>query len=449
MAQVISQQGNIFGRVGAGLGQGLGQGLSEQLPKEMDNKRLKSGLKTLAEKSGKLSPDEYLAEASGIYGITPQMIQSFGELAKNKRQGNAYDTAPSESKTSNNSVRNSSQTPNSQNEPVGNQRQLGSQDVNQRTSSVKSNDRTSEIVNENPLNPDERTRTPWSPEQRNSAVSDYIKLGFLPEKAEQLAADDESRDLATPGALQKRREELTEKRKEARAEFERQLQLKLQKTGDNVFKDLTGDMINNMQRGLERDLVENPRLSFQEAANDWTNRALELAKTKSQLEKAGKTTGFEAFLKGGATLQKLKSYQPIFEKAGNAEEYSKLLETNFDLSPQGASSIAFPLNNEIKDYVSKYKNTRHDQPFRFPDDARKAAIDVGKNITVNDSVLSIARALSQKDQFFDQEAFFEQLLEDADVLGLNARQRLEIAEGSKDILPTWGDIKIFPALRRQ
>jgi hypothetical protein len=79
MAQRI-KKASIFGRVGTA----IGKGLAEQVPKEAENYRLRTGLKSLADQAdkGNLSPAQFLAQAAGTYGATPQMIQSFGDLAR-------------------------------------------------------------------------------------------------------------------------------------------------------------------------------------------------------------------------------------------------------------------------------------------------------------------------------------------------------------------------------
>ena len=84
------KNGDIFGRVGSG----LGSGLAEQLPKEMDHQRLKKGLSELGKKAGSLDPLEFATEAFGTYGLTPQMAQSLGELAKSKQMENSLKPDP-------------------------------------------------------------------------------------------------------------------------------------------------------------------------------------------------------------------------------------------------------------------------------------------------------------------------------------------------------------------
>jgi hypothetical protein len=85
MAQYI-KQGNIFGRIGTG----IGKGLAEQIPKEIERKRLASGLEQFEKEAANLSPVQQMARLSAIPGISPQMIQSFGELARQQNKANAF-----------------------------------------------------------------------------------------------------------------------------------------------------------------------------------------------------------------------------------------------------------------------------------------------------------------------------------------------------------------------
>jgi len=490
MAQKI-KQGSIFGRIGTG----IGKGLAAQLPEEIQRGRLASGLKNFEQEHQDLNPMQQLARISSIPGVTPQMIQSFSELARINNQRNAYGnigqgqgyppgqpgqqgqqgvqaspdlTQVKEANLLDQAV-NAGTPMQQQFNPQANpmpQGGIGAATAGfvpngQRTPNAVSNQTTPEIVNEPPLADRTLTKAPWSPQERDARVVQYMDQGFLVDQAKELAADDEQRDLSSPAAYQKRLDELTAKSDQARQEFRRQLETKLQKVGEGVFKDVTGEMLVNMERGLERDLRTNPNASFKDVANDWSNRALNVAKAKDQLNKLAQTTGIETFFKGDQTLKKLRSYQEIFNKSGNSEEYYNILRKSpdqggFGLSPQGSAVIAFPPTKQVKGYVDTFKpnNTKWSQYGPLPDpakinsNARKAAIDVEKLIDADDSILSIVRALTEKDPDFNQEAFFEQLNEDQDRIRLNDRQRRELAEGQRDILPTWGDIKYLPWFRR-
>jgi len=85
MVQVLNQKGSLAGRIGAG----FGEGFSEQAPKEFERYRMAQGLEKFQNQSGGRSPIQNLAAISSIPGVTPQMIQSFGELSKQQAQANA------------------------------------------------------------------------------------------------------------------------------------------------------------------------------------------------------------------------------------------------------------------------------------------------------------------------------------------------------------------------
>jgi hypothetical protein len=347
----------------------------------------------------------------------------------------------------------------------------------QQTPNVRPNERPPEIATKNPLDPAAAPRLPWTRQQKFDRHNYYRSKGFLDDMAEKLTAEDEKTDLAEPGALKNRNDYFEEQSQKARDEFQRQLEQKLQKKGDDVFADLPGEYKANMERGIERDLREHPNLSYKDVADDWSDRALKLAKTKGKFEKMAATTGIESFWKGDENRKKLESYSGIFKKAGNSEEYFNMLQRSsepaipatkedpgvaakygFDLSPQGAAIIAFPPNQNMSNYVKSYKPTSNmfkmtgaeSIPRQIESAARKAAIDIGKFLDEDQSLLTAARMLSDRDPNFDQQAFFDQLNEDEEAgkLRTNARQRDELAEGKKDIVPHWGDILIFPWLRR-
>ncbi len=488
MAQYI-KQGNIFGRIGSGIGKGLAQ----QLPEEITRGRLAAGLKNFEAEHQDLNPMQQIARLAAIPGMTPQVVQSMTELARMNNQRNAYANRQNpqgpqggqgpRSSADLSGVQEANLLDQASNagmpmqqgfNPAANPMPQGGLNAaasgtvsnGQRTPNAISNIKTPEIVNEPPLADKTLTRPPWSPQQRNDRIVDYMNQGFLADQAKELAADDESRELSAPKAYQERLKELTGKSEEARQEFRRQLETKLQKGGEGLFKDVTGEMLVNMERGLERDLRLNPNASFKDVANDWSNRALNVAKAKNQLSKLAETTGGEAFFEPlyepDKTLKKLRSYEDIFHKSGNSEEYYNILRKSpnnggFGLSPQGSAVIAFPPTKQISSYINSFKpeNTKWSQyGGTVPDlekinaNGRKAAIEVAKLLDADDSILSIARTLNEKDRYFDQASFFGQLDEDKDKIRLNDRQRREIAEGVKDILPTWGDIKYLPWVRR-
>lgn len=441
--QIIEDPGSIFGRMGAG----FGKGLVEQLPKEFERQRLSSGLKNFEQEHQALTPIQQLARLSSIPGITPQMIQSFSDLARQQSQMNAFSKGvapkvPVAEPGQQASAISPVQTAYDQ--------QAAAQRGGQTPNVLPTEFGQPQILPQNPLDDRTLTRPPWTPQQRDERISQYIGRGFLADKAIELAADDERRDLESPGAYQKRYDELKGKEIEANKALEDHLKTKLEK-GDkgDLYKDITGEMLKNLERGMARDLRLNPNASVQDVANDWSNRALDLAKTKTQFDKLVNTTWPTDFFKGDAIYKKLKEYQDIFKKSGNSEEYFNLLKTGFGMSPQGAAYVAYPLNKDLNNYVknvykpvmslvSKLGLINTEKP------SRQAALEVEKHLTGEDSILAVVRALKSEDPNFDEQSFFDQLSEDKDEIRLNPRQRREVAEGISDILPKWGDLLVLP-----
>ncbi len=461
MAQKI-KQGNIFGRIGTG----IGRGLSEQIPKEIENYRLKSGLNELANEAdqGNLSPAQYLAKASGTYGITPQMVQSFGELAKIQNQGNAYKKSgmnpygvpEDEPNTQNikninfaNIAPQVSQNPNMPAE-FGKLPPVGAVNNLQQTPNISPNENVPQVVQGNQFNEKNLTRSPWTSQKRHQTTSNYIKQGFLPEQARQLTQDDEASDLAEPEAYKKRLEDIEFAKEKVRDTLKRHLETKLQKTGEDVYKDVEGNMILNAERGMTRDLIKNPYEDIDNVANDWSERLFRTAIAKDKLRKLGNTTGLESFFKGEQNLKKLKEYQDIFKKSGNLEEFQNMLiGPDFRMSPQAAASVAYPPNEKIKKFVGSYKTKTPTLSSSVKvQEAKKAALELEDLIGPDDSVLSIMKNLSDRDPFFDQQAFLDQIAEDKDQIGLNDRQRLELGEGPRNILPNWADLLYLPIIGR-
>lgn len=441
MAGYEVKQGNIFGRIGSG----IGQGLAEQVPKEIERHRLASGLRELSEKKG-LSPFQQFAELSAIPGITPQAIQSGSELLKYQNQGNAYRKGATASPRAEQQGMQIIPGPSSQNDQSIRDAQAPNQ---QQTPNASSNENIPTAADANALNQQNLTRIPWTPQQRQATVADYIDQGFLPDQAKQLQADDEARDLGTPGAYKERLKDIEEAKAKVRDTLKRHLETKLQKTGENVFKDVEGRMILNAEKGMTRDLIKNPKADIDNVANDWSERLYRTAISKDKMRTLGKTTGIENFLKGDTALKKLNEFQNIFKRSGNLEEFKNMLEgPDFGMSSQAAASVAYPPNEKINKFLSNYRSSIQYHAPQKLQEAKKAALDLEGDIGPDDSVLAIVRKLSENDPFFDQQSFLDQLSEDKDQLGLNDRQRLELAEGVRNILPNWADLIYLPINRK-
>lgn len=474
MAQEISTNPSFFGQ----LGKGLGRGLADVIPREVERQRLSSGLSQFAKESVDRSPLENLAALASIPGALdrPQLIQSFSDLAKIQNHRNAYRNLGGNASNAQRSspdlreFQESNLLDQATNQPLPQREgfdvsKRGGKQIDRSQPPFVNQERLtgqnpapygqSQLAGYNPADQRALTRLPWTPQQRDSRVNQYLNQGFMVDQAERKAADDESRYLEEATARQKQQQELDTRQKKAEDKLTKYLETRLEKTGEGVYKDISGDMLADLERKMSRELVEHPDKSADDVADDFSKRALNLAKTKKEVKGLGEKTGFESLFTGDKVLNKLKAFQKPFAEAGNQEEYYNILRDKFGLSPQGAASVAYPLSNEVKQYISSYKpkNPGLNQykipynPEKIDANSRKAALDISQKIGEDDSLLSIARTLSEQDPYFDQRAFFDEISSNPDIR-LNKRQQRESGVGEKDFLPTWGDVKVLPALRR-
>jgi len=436
MAQKISQ-GNVFGRIG----QHFGNTLAEQFPKELERGRLASGLRQL-EQEKNLSPMQFYTRAISLPGVTPQMVESLATLAKEQNIRQAYqgigrkgEQRPAQEVRRPEQPRNdefaAQNAPNIKNENVPPQ--------------------TIEGAEKNPLREEAIPRTPWDFKRKIQAMNENWEdnPGLTREENERLVTDQESRELARPAAEQAIDTYQKAQRQELQTAINDKLALKLQKDKEGLFQDLTGEYLDNLYRGAERDLRTSKNKNVEDIAHKWSEKGLNLAKTKTELDRQKADENiFSVIANKNEYRNKLKEAQKIFAEANNLEEFHKILQNDFNLSNQGSASIAYPLTPEVKKIIdsTKFKPNVHD--------SREKAIQIEKAIRPQDSLQAIAWHLRQKDPFFNQNEFFDQLREDRDFLGLTETQsrelrriERELVQGSSKILPTWADIAYLPFLR--
>src|SRR5208282_1528290 len=425
------------------MGAGIGRGFAERIPEEIDRNLLSSGLKRIGENKN-LTPYERLTQMATLPGATPQLLQSATELLK---QEGTFNDFRNRSGKGDRGIQTGQQTqngPKSFRDVQFADSQNGSKS-NPLDQAANQEPGGPQINPNNPLREEALPAIPWSAERRYDEI-DYLHHKFpnksLPE-IEQMATDSEARELSQPAAQRERDKYLEEQKGNLQTKFDEYLAKELEKEkGKVTYKDVSGTMLNNAKLLMERELRENPNASADDVAFKMAKKLGNLAKTKTQFDKLAQTTGISNFLHKDATLDKLKQYQKIFKETGNLKEYQDNLVEKFSLTPQGAASIAYPLQKGVQEQINKH------EPSSFMsagEKSRKAANDISKFISSEDSLQSIARALQNKDPYFDQREFFRQLADDQDEMRLNQRQRDEIAEGANTrYTRSWGEIFLLP-----
>lgn len=438
-------QGSTAGRVGAG----LGKGLAESIPKEVDQYRLSQGLKNFAKNANNLNPLEALAEAGSIKGIQPQLLQALPEVLKQQQLRQAYQNRGQQGNES------------PQEQPEFRQGGLSSQgneprNMQSQSQMVKSDEfGQPQIVQENPLRESAVPRESYSPERFDQEVSDMLDSGKAQtvNEARELVREKEARYIGQPLSVQKMDDYFREQENLLKSNLENKLKTLLEVgPKEQGFKNLSGEEFNNLQRSANKELRTNPRATQEDIANKYANIGLELDKTKGRLKKLAGEGFIDKLTSRDNTLDKLKSYQKIFSESNSQENYFNNLKSDFGLSPLSAASIAFPLSKSVDSQIKDWKPSKNLTLENAAKSSRQLATQIEKSLGDNDSILSIANEIMKKSHntlqpgtpAFDIHEFYSQLREDQEELGLNSRQKREIAEGIGSGLPTWSDILYMP-----
>lgn len=433
--------GSAWGRIGTS----VGQGLAEQIPKEAERYRLKSGLEELSNTPG-LSQTQQMAKLLAIPGITPQGIQSFGDLLRQQQLGNAYGN------TSGKPVAGNQVTSSRLSRPEGGQSNLPIQAYSQEQSGNEKTfaapGRTPQIVEDNPVNPKGLNIPPWTREQKNKHISDLIIGGFTPAQAKELAAEDEASQRAEPEVYRNNQDYLTKKKDEALTLLDKELRNLLQvgdqtKEKDPLHDQLSGDFVKKLQQELEREIRLDPNTSLGDAVSRASKRGLEMAKTKTELKGMISDAGFFSFFRGDNNKNRLQQFSKQFKEQGNSEELQSLLQADMNMSKEGAARVAFPPSKEVQNIIYNYKDSKAGAFYRDAP-SRRLADEISEKISGDDSLLSIAYELSDKFPWFNKESFLDEITQKQDKLSLNPRQKDELNKGKGDVFPNWGDLLVHP-----
>lgn len=461
MVQYI-KQAPLSARVGTG----FAQGLADQIPKEIERNRLSSGLKNFEQDHQNLNPMQQLARLSSIPGITPQMISSFADLARIGGYGTAMQNLAAGGEPS----RGAPVAENLSNRTPEAKTQLSPQDKALISSGIMQGGQGVQIpfmpqtVNSalsarNPYSPVAQPQPPFSPQQKAASIASLMRQGFTPEQAQAIQAQQEQAAREVPSVEQQRQSLIGSGENEASKELNRQLEKRLQKSGEGTFRDIVGDMQLDLETRMLDELKKNPNADVRELASQISKDALNFARVKTNIQNLISTTGIESLSRSDA-LDKLKYASEIYRKAGRSQELYDLLRTKpsggvmgMGMSPQGAALIAYPPTKPIQEVINSYKPPQgyynrllgeYDTlGYDMERDAREFAKKIEPILSKDDSLLSIAQGISAKNPNFDQNAFFNQLREDSEEMNFSPRVQEELVTGEENWIKSWGDFLLL------
>lgn len=398
------KQGNIWGRIGAG----LGQGMAEQIPKEIERYRLAEGLKQLGQKQGQ-TPFQQLAEFYSIPGITPQMIQSGTELLKQQAAAQSLKDR-------------SMQKPEPIPTPYDQQ---------------KPPEETTTIETPQPL---EETLEPYEPltfEQLQQKAG--IRLKQFPEYYR------DNPDKAFEDVLAE------EKQKEARSNYFQQKRINVQNVENNVRQALRNrkeelgakipaTLFNKYEKEALVSLKPKSKggegLTEEQALQRYLKKMDDASRDYDQLRTFNGLTFYADSPSEGR--RRIKALRQSFAKRDDLENFADSLVSEANISPQTAYELAFDIedNKNLKKTIDSLSPI---MGYSEPEDRELVFKKVAKSMTENDSPLAIGENLRKKGYPVDEWLMY--LQENQDELGLKPRQVRELTKKTT-YLPTLNDLWI-------
>lgn len=406
---------DIFGR----LGSGIGQGLAETMPKEIERGRLASGLQQFEQDASNLSPMQQLARISTIPGITPQMIQSFGDLARQQAKGNALLQA------------------NSQNQP---QPKVGASFSGESLQQGKEIGKSPSITQALPIEKIQEGYIPPSLADKE-AFAAYLfnqnpaRFGYDPDKARQASDEHYMLQEKQNEAYLKKHGELTKLQDNVVNRLNNQADKLSVQIPPNTFSNIESKAINAVKPRSEG----GEGLTEEQAMRKYGK---ELDNISRDYDSIRKITGAAIAQDPQGAARTIDSLQQKFAERGDSENFALKLEGDLNLSPMMAHSIAKPIKRDpaINSYIKNLPDLTPAQGAKLPVglpgiSSKIAPITARKTREISPklaelmkkedaSPLSISRALKQKG--YDPSAWLDYVTENRKELNLTEEQGREL-----------------------
>lgn len=410
MAQEI-RQANLFGRIGTG----IGKGLAEQIPKEIERNRLASGLQALEKDSGNLSPMQNLTRLASIPGALdhPQLVQSYGELAKQQARGQAL----IQGKNGQPGQKPPSPFPQREQQPATQGQKV-----------------SPSITKELPLQQIQKGYIPKTQDQIfDEAGAKFNENPALfnndPQKAIEYIEKEDARNLAINEAYDQQHKKLTALQDNVVNRLkERSDQLGAGIVPDNIYNEIKNKAIDATRPKSEggRGLTE------QQAINDYGKELDGIARDYTAIKTIGKVGMFSR--PSRENLQNIRSIQEKFEERNDTENLGDKLIADLNLSPIMAYSLAEPvrrdssLNRVIKDLpklagVDTLFETKT-PPAISREKTEKVVKKIADSLGKKGSPLAVAYELEKKG--YDANVWIDYLIENRKSLGLTEAQGRQI-----------------------
>lgn len=403
------KQGNLFGRIGSG----IGQGLAEQVPKEIEHQRLKAGLQELERDSANLDPMQFATKAFGTYGITPQMTQSLGELAKQRMRGKAI------------GEQGSTPIPFPQPDPSTSGSPSEVPSLTQESTFAKAQEGFI------PRSEPEKMATAGQKYNANPAF-----YGNDPQKAIEYENQIDKTNQERAQAFQTKHENLSN----IQDNVVNRLQGQYNKLKGNVPSDLFSRIEDEAIQATKPKSEGGRGLTEQQAMKEYGKKLDDISREYSDLNTV--TGGWNVTNKSAKdTLGTLKALQSDFEKRNDTRNFAETLVKNGNSYPM-AYAIAEPvhrepaLNKELSRIPAINETISRLNPIDPIAKTLEIAPKISKLLGSNGSPLAVAHELEKKG--YDGSTWLDYLIEHRDDLDLKESQAKQL-DKNRNLIPTLND----------
>lgn len=408
MVTVLPDEGrNVWGRIG----KGFGQGLSEQIPKEIDRYRLSQGLKQFEQEAGGLTPLQQLTRLSSIPGITPQMVQSFGELAKQQAQAGALSRGvqPSEEKP---------------------------KTFPKRKSEEKPSEGPQSITKIDPLLATIQGSIPKTYDQILDRAGELFETNPAlykndPNNAIQAALMEDQQNQAINVAQQNIRKSQQDVQSRVQDELKTQADNAGVEIPNNVYSEIENEALKAVNSGKMTEL---------EAGKHYKNVLDSISRDYKALETIGNWNVLTRTPQGNKDA--LRSIRKKFKERNDLENLADNYISKNGLSPSKAYYLAYPvseqkeLNNALSKLPPLYKTPSEDPVLETNNISEKIAKLMGSE----GSPLAIAEELKAKG--YDPQTWMNYVDQNRKKLNLSERQGREL-DKPRDFTPSLNDLWMF------
>lgn len=404
----------------AQLGAGLGKGLSESIPEEVKRYRLSSGLKKLSETKD-LNPEQYLAQAFSIPGMTPSMAEQFGQLARLRARGLGAEQGL---RTDQNIEKNN---------------EIAEKGYSTNTKQLSTDEnKAPSISKRRPLEEKLNPTLPMTTEEKIAEANRLLKYnpGLVNnslDKALELVENENQSNLQRSQALQNVHS------------VQQGVQDRIKQDFEQVTKKNNVELPANVLQKYENEAI---RLVLpKEEGGEGLTEQEAVQKLRPQLDSVSRDYKNIESLWGQdpkGVVSSIKSHQKEFKKRNDLENFADTLKSSLGISNPLAYSKAYPIKEDstypILKEVSKIPWYKFSNLNKKTNEIEKLNKKIFENMDKNSSPLSIVQYLSDKN--IDPRDFLDYLNENADKL--TAEQKRQIGKGlplistPADVWLQWG-----------